>query len=440
MTRDRETQVLMAAMSAGVKSPKELANFMAQVTHESSDLKRLEEGFRYTKGISQIPVESALREGSKALEAARLEALRGNPERLADLMYGGRMGNSDTGDGFKYRGRGYIQLTGKNGYREAGDALGLDLVKDPDLAADPGNAAKIAAWYWNKNVHRVAPENVIKATHVINNGENGLKDRKARFAQWEQRLTPEVFAHLAQGETRLTELAEKHPQSKAAPHQAEVAFRQGAHGHAVVELQAQLKALGYTDAHGRTLQADGHFGANTRHAVEAFQRDSGLPVNGIAARHTLSGIHEANPPQTTARTTACLNDASHADHALFKQAQRGVHEMDAKAGRTPDQRSDNLAAALVVAARSDGMSRIDHVSLGTDASKVFAVQGALNSPFKQITSVPTVESLNTPVAQSTQAWDRAMQQATSQRLEQHASQPTHQTPRQQAQPSLAQGH
>ena len=116
MATDRETQLLLDATAAGMTSPRELANFMAQVTHESRDLTRLEEGFRYTKNIAQIPVRSAMREGPEALEAARIEALQGKPEKLAELMYGGRMGNDEPGDGYKYRGRGYIQLTGKENY------------------------------------------------------------------------------------------------------------------------------------------------------------------------------------------------------------------------------------------------------------------------------------------------------------------------------------
>lgn len=334
MTTSRETQLMRDAMAAGIKSPRELANFMAQLTAESGGLKQLEESFRYTKNIGQIPVKSARSEGPEALEAAREEALRGNPERLADLMYGGRMGNSEPGDGYKYRGRGFVQLTGKYNYREAGEALGLDLVNRPDLAADPENASKIAVWYWVKKVHSVAPEDVTKATYLVNGGENGLKVRKARFAEWQEKLTPEFMLAL-----------------------------------------------------------------------------------------------EPRPPST--KTATRLDEPAHTEHAMFKQAQRGVHLMDARAGRAPDERSDNLAAALVVAARGDGLNRIDHVSLSTDASKVFAVQGGLNSPFRQVASVPTVESLDTPVTASTQAWDRAVQQP--------ALQP-HPTSHQHSQPSLAHGH
>ncbi|MGS8542328.1 glycoside hydrolase family 19 protein, partial [Salmonella enterica subsp. enterica serovar Anatum] len=82
------------------------------------------------------------------LEQARKEALQGKPEHLAELMYGGRNGNDHPGDGYAYHGRGYIQLTGKSNYRAAAEALQLDLVKHPELASQPENAAKIAVWYW----------------------------------------------------------------------------------------------------------------------------------------------------------------------------------------------------------------------------------------------------------------------------------------------------
>src|SRR5579872_4665710 len=116
MAMDRETQVLNAAVAAGITSPRELANFMAQTTHESLGLNRLEEGFRYTKGIEQIPVRAAWRHGAAELEQARKEALQGKPEHLGELMYGGRNGNDQPGDGYTYHGRGYIQLTGKENY------------------------------------------------------------------------------------------------------------------------------------------------------------------------------------------------------------------------------------------------------------------------------------------------------------------------------------
>ncbi|RXR02711.1 peptidoglycan-binding protein [Pseudoxanthomonas composti] len=203
MATDRENGLLQSAYAAGITSQTELANFMAQVGHESGGLNRLEESFNYTRGASQISslVRSALREGPEALEAARLEALRGQPQRLAELMYGGRMGNDEPGDGYRYRGRGYIQLTGKDQYREAGQALDLDLVRHPELAARPENAARIATWYWQNNVPEAARDDARQAGAAINGRDppNGLADRERRFDQWERDLTPELMRTLSEG-------------------------------------------------------------------------------------------------------------------------------------------------------------------------------------------------------------------------------------------------
>ncbi|MDR6989989.1 peptidoglycan-binding protein [Luteimonas sp. 3794] len=205
MTTEREAQLLHDAYAAGITQPRELANFMAQVGHESGGLERLEESFRYTRSAEQISsnVRSALREGRDALEAARLEALAGRPEQLAELMYGGRMGNAEPGDGYLYRGRGYMQLTGKNQYAAAGEALDLDLVGNPDLAAQPEHASRIATWYWQQNVPRDAREDARGAGAAINGADppNGLADREQRFARWDREITPERIqaAAVAQG-------------------------------------------------------------------------------------------------------------------------------------------------------------------------------------------------------------------------------------------------
>lgn len=201
MSTERETQLLIDAHAAGITQPRELANFMAQVGHESGGLVRLEEVFRYTHNTEQISgnVRSALRAGRDALEAARLEALAGRPERLAELMYGGRMGNAEPGDGYLYRGRGYMQLTGRNQYADAGEALGLDLVGNPDLAAQPEHASRIAIWYWQQNVPRDARADARAAGAAINGTDppNGLDDRVQRFERWAREITPERIQELS---------------------------------------------------------------------------------------------------------------------------------------------------------------------------------------------------------------------------------------------------
>lgn len=113
MPTENEIEMLRAARAAGITTREEMANFMAQLGHESGGFTRMEEGFRYTQGIQQIPVDSAHREGDVALEAARRQALAGRLEELARLMHGGRMGNDDAGDGYLYRGRGYTQTHGR---------------------------------------------------------------------------------------------------------------------------------------------------------------------------------------------------------------------------------------------------------------------------------------------------------------------------------------
>lgn len=104
-----------------------------------------------------------------------------------------------------------------------------------------------------------------------------------------------------------------------------------------------------------------------------------------------------------------LNHPSHPDHALFQQARTAVHQLDATHQRAPDARSDNFAASLAVAARGNGMNKIDHVVLSDDASRAYAVQGDLKSPFKQIAHVDTAQAMAMPVQQSSAAW--AQQQA-----------------------------
>nr|WP_258015794.1 XVIPCD domain-containing protein [Stenotrophomonas maltophilia] len=173
---------------------------MAQAGHESRGLSRLNESFNFTRGISQIPVEAAWRNGNAALESARQEALRGRPESLAELMYGGRMGNDAPGDALKYHGRGYLPLVGKENYERAGKALDLDLVNQPELAAQPEHAGRIAVWQWQTRVPEAAREDVREATRAINGGLNGIEARQQRFDAWQQKLTPDVMARLERGE------------------------------------------------------------------------------------------------------------------------------------------------------------------------------------------------------------------------------------------------
>ena len=106
-----------------------------------------------------------------------------HPERIANIVYGGRMGNVDEGDGFKYRGRGLLQITGRAGYRDAGEAMNLPLEENPDLLLEPEFAALSAAWWWDDhNLNEIADTgDMQKITRIINGGLNGLPHRLAIY-------------------------------------------------------------------------------------------------------------------------------------------------------------------------------------------------------------------------------------------------------------------
>ena len=160
------------------------------------------------------------------------------------------------------------------------------------------------------------------------------------------------------------------------------------------------------------------FGANTHQMT--FQDKSTTPPTQQHFDHTASthafvplpphvAPSQINLPAHETPGAPRLDSAGHPDHALFEQTRDAVYRLDVQRNRTPDQRSDNLAAALVVAARSEGLREVNHVILNDDASRAFAVQGDLNSPFKQTAQVQTAQALNASVAQSSQAWQQAVQ-------------------------------
>ncbi|WP_458071870.1 XVIPCD domain-containing protein [Rhodanobacter sp. BL-MT-08] len=184
-------------------------------------------------------------------------------------------------------------------------------------------------------------------------------------------------------------------------------LREGSKGAEVKALQSELKALGYTDSRGRSLHPDGDFGPGTKAAVEKFQLANQLEDDGVAGPNTLKAIQKVvQSPKLT------LADATHPGHGIYQQAQSAVHRLDAEHGRAPDQRSDNLAAAVAVAAQAKGMSGVDHVVLSQDAQRAFAIQGDLNSPHKSYAHVDITQSVNTSVAQSSAQWQQNAQQAT----------------------------
>ncbi|PXV59801.1 Lipase (class 3) [Dyella jiangningensis] len=117
-----------------------------------------------------------------------------------------------------------------------------------------------------------------------------------------------------------------------------------------------------------------------------------------------------------------LNDAAHPDHALFQQARGAVQQLDASHQRASDQRSDNLAAALTVAARQNGLNQVHHVVLSDDASRAYAVEGDLKSPFKRIAQVDTAQAMGTSIETSSATWEQQARDGQSLAQNAHAQQ------------------
>lgn len=168
-TEANNKNILLSALAeSGIEDPTEINQFLAQMDHESAGFKKLEEmasGKKY--------------EGRKDL------------------------GNTQKGDGERFKGRGFIQLTGRANYKKYGELLGLDLENNPELASNPEIASKIAVAYWQDKVRPNVSDfnDVEKVTRIINGGLNGLEDRKKRYSKYsrENQNIASLLAQFARG-------------------------------------------------------------------------------------------------------------------------------------------------------------------------------------------------------------------------------------------------
>lgn len=178
-------QIPDTAAKFAINTPLRLAHFLAQCGHESGGFRATQENLNYSaKGLNGIfrkyfPTEAA------AASYAR------QPEKIASKVYANRMGNGSEAskEGFKFRGRGYIQLTGKENYTSFGKSINEDIISNPDKVAT-SYALLSAAWFFNKNgLHRIADEGatdvvVTKITKRVNGGVLGLSDRIKHFKEY----------------------------------------------------------------------------------------------------------------------------------------------------------------------------------------------------------------------------------------------------------------
>ena len=163
-----------------INTPARVAGFLAQTGHESG-------GFRFTSEDLHYRAEALTRVWPTRFPPGIAESYAMQPKRIANRAYADRMGNGDeaSGDGWKYRGRGLIQLTGADNYADFSLSADNEALSDPDSVAEPELAALSAGWFWSRNGLNALADarDIVGMTRRINGGTNGLDDRQMRYSR-----------------------------------------------------------------------------------------------------------------------------------------------------------------------------------------------------------------------------------------------------------------
>jgi putative chitinase len=164
----------------GILTPAQQASWIGQCGHECGNFRIMEENLNYRAPtlLKLFPKTPKRQWGFTPEEAAAYER---QPQRIANRIYGNRMGNRDeaSGDGYRFRGSGFLQLTGHSNFYHAGQALGVDFVMQPELVRTPMYAAQTAGWFWQTHkLNQYADKSdFLTMTKRINGGTIGLEDR-----------------------------------------------------------------------------------------------------------------------------------------------------------------------------------------------------------------------------------------------------------------------
>jgi putative chitinase len=251
-----------------INTPNRIAGFIAQCAHESNNFNSLEENLNYREETLLKVFPRYFGPGKRnAAEYAR------NPEKIANYVYmdefrTSKMGNVKEGDGWRFRGRGLKQLTGRENYTNFGKSVGMTAEQAADYVATEKGAIESACWFWNaKKLNAIADSgDIVKMTKVINGGDIGLADRKDR---WEKALAILGGKVVAAPKATNSQITDSVTQT----------VKRGSTGDTVKKLQA---ALGLT--------ADGVFGIGTEASLKSWQAKNGLTADGVAGPKTLGKL------------------------------------------------------------------------------------------------------------------------------------------------------
>lgn len=256
----------------GITTERRVAHFLSQCAHESGGFKRLEENLNYSA--------KALRAvfGRYFGPAPKRDAdeYHRKPEMIANYVYMDefrkyKMGNTQEGDGWRFRGRGLKQLTGRNNYTRFGESVGMSAEEAAEYVATPAGAIESACWFWDtNNLNSIADtDNVVKMTKRINGGSIGLEDRQKRYVHAMKVLGMDAD-DLGTDDESVEEILDDIG-----------VLRKGSRGEGVKIMQ---EALG--------IGADGIFGPGTERALKEWQAANGLTADGIAGPATFGKLLE----------------------------------------------------------------------------------------------------------------------------------------------------
>lgn len=183
---DSSALLFKRCVEAGIESPSELANIMGNASVETNSFRTIHERLGYS---SVDTVLSAVKSAAIRYTRDEIQAAvdSHDPKEIAKVLYEGRsdLGNNTPGDDYEFHGRGYFQYTGRDNYTTFGDKFGVDLANNPDQAAEPEMAAKLAIAYWKDKVPEKHREDAKQAGAIINGGPNGARERVTQSNLWE---------------------------------------------------------------------------------------------------------------------------------------------------------------------------------------------------------------------------------------------------------------
>jgi len=310
------------AAANGIVTKQAMAHFLAHMAHETGGFTSLSENLNYTsaKRIREV-WPSRFKNDAAARPYVR------QPQKLAEKVYGGRLGNVNAGDGWRYRGGGPYQLTGRENYRKFGAKAGVDLEGSPELARDPDTGVEVAAKYFAACMAAAAARDDIKGTtKALNGGENGIADRRACLARAKAILGKEATAKPASAPP-VAVVAVPVVAAEAEP------YTQGQQAPEIERLQTQLRALGYWEVG----KPDGKWGTKTRGALLAFKADNDLPLTPALDDETWTALGKAEP-RAIAPARA---EAPDAPGTVGKVSKAGENTMKVAAGLTAAKAADD---------------------------------------------------------------------------------------------------